>query len=873
MGLSAIIARRSLLQRPGRTLFSILGVGLGVATVVGVVTLDHATIEGYARPRQAQHRPDIELTAASGVVGSSETLADLEGISVAAKFFQNQARLDIPSEGGRPTAVGVQLLAVEATHAASFGLFGLAAGQDLDPNASEREVLVGPALAIEFGVELGDEVLLSRPRRPARKKCEDGVLVAVREDVADAPVVESFRVVGILTREGLGRSAGGKVAVVEFGAGKRMFRGVQIQPRFWAVKDPTVDLERLRRTLAASYSYALNQGIVVGQAADERAFRTGVRMLGLLALVLGLYVIFHTLSMSLTERVQEVGTLHALGATRGQIGRVFFTEAVLLAGAGALLGVGLGLGFAFTAVKFGITTLGVGKYVQGFAIPWSTVSGLALTGFLIALVGSVYPLIAIGGANTLAAIRGEDALHHNKKQARRFHLLYAALLALLVPGIYVTLVPVVGQMTDQLVTVLLGVFGLLTLVVLLSVLLPAAISALCAAIARPLARFAPLAGRLAVRSMRDAPARVGVSACALGLVAAGFVGLHGMTNSLRGEVTTWAAEAVDDKVWVRDLPATDYEVLRSHLMQYPGVIGVEKGSARQYAPFLVVAGARAGLDAYGPFATDTEMVRRFESERTIVLSRRLARDLEYEVDDTVQMKAANGDVHSYVVLAISDAYGYWTNPDERMYGVIADSWMEKDFCLASDVVTEVSVRFDSSRPMTAEGHLGVLDAALRDLHPEAEQIRIKTGPQIVDYALLDVGRDFFVFDLLLGLMAGLAALGVLNGMLLATLERTRELGVLRALGASGGQLAGAMMLEAVSVGVVGGGLGVALGAAATPFVVSALDVIAGLDLPHVTAGVWIPLAFGGTVLVAALAALYPIRRAHSVDAVRAVRTR
>ncbi|MFT5733827.1 MAG: hypothetical protein ACI8WY_002508, partial [Planctomycetota bacterium] len=56
MGLSFMIARRSLLQRPGRTLFSILGVALGVATVVGVITLDHATIEGYARPRQAKDR-------------------------------------------------------------------------------------------------------------------------------------------------------------------------------------------------------------------------------------------------------------------------------------------------------------------------------------------------------------------------------------------------------------------------------------------------------------------------------------------------------------------------------------------------------------------------------------------------------------------------------------------------------------------------------------------------------------------------------------------------------------------------------------------------------------------------------------------------
>ncbi|MEM1452067.1 MAG: ABC transporter permease, partial [Planctomycetota bacterium] len=742
-----------------------------------------------------------------------------------------------------------------------------------NPRASEREVIIGPRVAIEHGVEVGDEVLLSRPHRPVTKRCEDGVLVSVRDSAPDQPRSERFRVVGVLNREGVGRTGAGNVVVVDFDVGRDLYRGVPIQPRFWAAKDPSVDLERLRRSLAAAYSYSLNQGIVVGQAADERAFRTGVRMLGLLALVLGLYVIFHTLSMSLTERVQEVGTLHALGAMRRQIGRVFFTEAVVLAGAGALVGVGLGLAFAFAAVQLGITTLGVGKYVQGFAVPWTTVGGLALTGFFVALVGSVYPLVAIGGTNTLAALRGEEALQRNRAHARRFHLVYAGLLALLVPGLYVTLVPVVGQLTGELVTVLLGVVGLLTLVVLLSLLLPVTLTALCAAIARPLAGVAPLAGRLAVRSMRDAPARVGVSACALGLVSAGFVGLHGMTQSLRGEVTNWADEAVDDKVWVRDLPPTDYQVLRKHLESYPGIVGVEKGTARQYAPFLVLAGAREGLTGHGPLADDLDLARRFQEERTVVVSRRLARDLDYAVGDTVQMKSATGDVLGYTVLAVTDAYGYWTSPDERMYGVIADRWMEKDFCVASDVVTEVSVRFDRSRPMTDEGHVGVLDAAVRDLMPEAEAYRFRRGIDIRNYALRDIGRDFFVFDLLLGLMAGLAALGVLNGMLLATLERMRELGVLRALGASRKQVGRSLMIEAVTVGVVGGGLGVLLGVAATPFVVSALDVIAGLDLPRVTAGVWIPLSFGGTVLVAALAALYPIRRAHAVDAVRAVRTR
>lgn len=877
MGLSTIIARRSLLGRPIRTLFSVLGVALGVATVVGVVTLDFATMMGYARPRQALTRPDIELTANGGVVGSSDAIEDLEGISAASRFFQNEVMVETvgPETAGDPVRGGlrVQLVAIEAATAPQFGLFGVAVGRDIDLGSGEREVLVGPALVESGELDVGDEVLLSRPRRVARKRCEDGVLVNVPVAAQDEPRVDSYRVVGVLTREGLGRSAGGKVVVVDYDAASALYGGARIQPRYWAVKDPGVDLERLKRTLGGAYSYALNKGIVVGQAADERAFRTGVRMLGLLALVLGLYVIFHTLSMSLTERVLEVGTLHALGTTRRQIGRVFFLEALVLAGLGAGLGILLGIGLAWTSVRFGITTLGVGKWVQGFEVPWGQVLSLGLVGFLVALVGSVYPLMAIGGSDTLGALRGDVALGAKKRTSKRFHLLYAGLLAVLVPGLYLVLVPVVGQLTGELVTVLLGVVGLLTLVVLLSLLLPVALSTLCAFVARPLTALYPLAGRLSTRAMRDAPARIGVSACALGLVAAGFVGLHGMTSSLRAEVTTWADEAVVDKAWVRGLPPTEFTALRDHLLAFPGVVGVEKGSARQFAPFLVLAGDGPGMRGYGPFASDPELLRRFDDERTIVLSKRLARDLEYAVGDTVRMKTADGDVVGYEVIAITEAYGYWTNPDERMYGVIGDGWMERDFCVASKVVNEVAVRFDRSAPMALEGHLGVLDAALRDLHPDAGDLAIKPGLEVRDYALQDIGRDFFVFDLLLLMMAGLASLGVLNGLLLATLERTRELGVLKALGASRGQVSGALLLESIVVGLVGGGLGVALGAGATPFVVAALDVVAGLNLESTSAGIWIPLTFLGTVAVAALSSLYPIHRAHRVDAVRAVRTR
>ncbi|MEL6904892.1 MAG: FtsX-like permease family protein, partial [Planctomycetota bacterium] len=758
MGLASLIARRSVVRRPGRALFSILGVALGVATVVGVTTLDHATMMGYARPRQAADRPDVEIVGANGAAA----VRDLEGISAAARFFQNEAVVEPVSAELRAQVAGAdergdealrcQLYAVEADSAAGLGLFGIERGRDLAPGADE--VLIGPALARDRGLEPGDALLVSRPSRAARRRCVNGVLMPIEDGAVDAPEARLLRIVGVLTRERAGRAGGGNVVVVDHDVGLELFRGVEVGSRVWAKRDPSVDLERLQRTLAGAYSYTLNRGIVIGQAADERAFRTGVRMLGLLALVLGLYVIFHTLSMSLTERVLEVGTLHALGSARRQIGRVFFAEAAFLSGSGALLGAALGLLLAFAATRAGVTTLGVGKPVLGFPVPWGSVALLTLVGFGVALIGSVYPLVAIGGANTLRALRGEDALEGGARRQRGLRVAYGLLLALVVPGLYLVLVPVVGELTGELVATLLGVVGVLTGVVLLSLLLPAVLTVTCRVVARPLARAFPLAGQLATRALQEAPARVGVSACAIGLVAAGFVGLHGMTASLSGEVERWADEAVRHKVWVRGLEPTPFDAAAQHFLRYPGVRGVEKASARIYSPFLVVGASGVRMASYGPFFEDPTLLARFTDERTIVLSRRLAKDLGYGAADVVRLKARGGRTVEFEVLVTSDAYGYWTSPDERMYGVISDRWMANDFCLSSDVVDELCVRFDGSVPMDRDGHVGVLDASVRALQPDNDAFSLRTGADVRDYALRDIGRDFFVFDLLLFLMAG-----------------------------------------------------------------------------------------------------------------------
>ena len=225
------------------------------------------------------------------------------------------------------------------------------------------------------------------------------------------------------------------------------------------------------------------------------------------------------------------------------------------------------------------------------------------------------------------------------------------------------------------------------------------------ALARPFERLSPLSGMMAARAMRDSPARIAVAAAAIALVAASFVGLKGMTRSLAGEIDTWAAGAIEDKVFVRDLPAVALDELAAALAPYPEVLGVESGSVRHYGQFLLLGLEPEELARYGPCKDDPALVTALEEGRGVILSERVARHLDYRLGDPVQVDTSNGVVELTVV-AISDAYGYFPAPDERLYGVTSAAFMNNAFCMETSTTDLVAVK------LAPGGDPGVVEAAV-----------------------------------------------------------------------------------------------------------------------------------------------------------------
>jgi putative ABC transport system permease protein len=867
MALVATIARRSLLQRPARTLFSVLGIGVGIATVVTIFTLDHNTLVGRARSQDPDWRAEIEVSPSAAVRDPRAELAGVPGILDAAAAFQNEVILvpppaEEPAER-REAAARVHLVALEAERAAGLEAYAVALGRDLE---GAGEVLLGDGIARRFDLAIGDTVQLSRPQRAPGKECVEGEWRDKPRNVAQPPpVVRSFTVVGLLGREGIGRMSRGEVVVLSYGAGRALFEGTHVETRYWLKHDREMNLERLQANLGKAWSYDLKRSVIIGQAADERAFRNGVRFAGLLALVLGLFVIFHTLSMSLMERVREVGVLHALGTTRAQIANVFLAEACVIAGAGAVLGLGGGLALARLLLLKGVTTTGFGWPVDVFEVPWTTVAPLCAAGVGIALVGSVFPLARVRHTRAVEALRSEQP-GGARGIGLSFRLAAFVLLVLVLPWLYFEIVPVIGEASSELVEVLVLGLGILAVFVSLPLLLPALLGWVCARLIRPFERLWPLSGMLAGRAMQVVPTRVAGATAGIALVTAAFVGLRGMTGSLEREIELWGREAFMDKVFVRNLPPTDFAALDAELRRYPGVLALEPNEARTYVPFLLVGVKPGQLAAFGPCKDDPRMQAELREGRGVILSQRLARHRRYAVGDPVHVTTPSGSVQSLTVVAISDAYGYFPHPDERLYGVVSDEFMRRSFCLDTEQVTKLAVR------LAPGADPRVVETAVRALVPEAEGLTFEDGPYLWRWHTSDIRRDFILFDIILFLTAALAGLGVLNGLLLSALERAKELGILHALGMSARQVAGMVLLESAVVGGLGGALGLALGAALAPVIVGALQVISGLALPAPGPGRHMLIGPAGALLVALLAGLYPIWRMHRASAVAAVRS-
>ncbi|MCK5942163.1 MAG: ABC transporter permease [Planctomycetes bacterium] len=856
MSLTSFIVSRNWASSWLRILLTLVGIALGVAIVVAIYVMDFNTIQSRLMQQDPQRGwVDLEVLPKATDVAVADVRRDLLGHQGVGDVATWREARGVAVGAGKPLPLSV--FGLGPLPAKAFAHYVVNRGRDLDERdatAPVPGVLLGGEAAHLLGVDVGDTLQLGEPPPQQRVECKDGELVPVPVPAGRQPFVAQVEVVGVLEHQKLGKRDAGLMAVAPLPLAERL-RAVG-GSLFHILREPGTDLDRLRQELRADYTVQDVRGAMIGEGADERAFRNGLKILGGLALLLGMYVVFQTLSHSLVARIRQLGLLRCLGAGTGAITRIFLLDALLLGCVGSLLGVGLGLLLALWLQSKRVSSLGLGKEWATFDVPWFPVLWTAGLGVLFTLAGAMFPLVRARQVPALDILRARGMAPGNDDGVdllKGVHVWMFGLLVLALPLAYLAMTPLAVEEGHETRTVLLELCGILGLFGGVLLLAPGLTTMLGRALLLPVRPFSPMATWLVDKVLKRAGGRVSAAVCGLSAVMLATLGLKTLTGSLEAEVGQFARQALRDVLIVQCEPTTAANAQRLAAAEGVRRVDAFEGEVRSGGFLLRGLSVDSAGGAGGPLEGHAAAARRYVDERarTLVASQRLARSREWRQGDLVALRDKNGTPVSYEVLLLSDRAGF--DSDERAFAICSPHWLRRDFCIGEQCVELITLHLDPA------ANLDRVRAAARAELPDVR--RNKTGAEIESYLFRDVARDFQLFDLLLLLMLALAGVGLLNGMTIAALGRARELGVLRALGIQRSALGGSFLIEGAVVAGLASVLSLGLCVPLGKVLVFGMNAVARLDAPLAVPWPWFVYAPLLAFTTAILASVVPAWRA------------
>jgi putative ABC transport system permease protein len=836
-GLTAL-AWRSLAARRVRTLLSVLGVGLGVAVLYAAVATSAGIDASIDRVvRDVVGRADLRVAAFQERGLSDESVNAIRtapGVAAAVPALERRTYLAGPLGSAMTLPPPVTVLGIDPVLDPEVRDLELVEGSPL-LRRDEAGALVTERLADADGYGLGSEITLQGAGAPER-----------------------FRVVGILAADGPLVGAVGRVVVVPIAAASRVFgaEGVsRVDVRLADGADPAaVEDELVGRLTIEPYVLSSPQDLAASLRASTAEVQSTTALVAAVVLFGAAFLIFNTLSMTVSERSREVGLLRAAGATRGQVMRFVLTGGLVLGVMGSIVGVALGVLFAsFMA-----------GYVRAIvAVPLDPIEppigGLLLAvvlGLLVTLAAALEPARRAGRISPVEALKSRA----EGSAVQRARLRWLALVFIVVGLVGSFAWPQAAGPTG-------GVRALVVFAILLAVALVTPF------LLRPLGRLAGLPfrarlgleERLARAAMAADRSRTALTVGALAIGLAMLVALGGVAENARREATDWLVDVVPgDEVVTAIRPVAAEEGIADALAEVDGVERVTAIAAFDvaYDGRRLDAAAASGADLLADgrltfVAGDREAaLADLDGGGTVILPRSVAEPLDLAVGDTIELAAANLQALQLRVSGIVDR----SFPGRGGEAMLV-AWSDAAATLGVAGADVFAVRFE---PDATVAQRAALEAAARQFALEPSPLERVEGA--VAAAL---GRVFGLFDALAIVAVLVAGLGIVNTLTMSVIERVREIGVLRATGMTRGQVASMVVVEAGMLGLVGAIVGIAAGV-----VVGAVMVVLGggrpdvaLDPPWLTIGLALVLG----VAVAMVAAYWPARVASRLGIVRAVR--
>jgi putative ABC transport system permease protein len=830
------LAWRYLKGRGLRTLLTTLAIVLGVMLMFGMNGVLPSMITAFrAATLASAGQVDVSVTSdTAGTFGTDvfRKVARVPGVAAATPSLRRLAAL--PPTPGTTQVSAVTVIGVDPGTVTKVRSFPLIAGRFL--SASDGDVVVlAQDLAVRLDLRMGDQLVLPSSVGSQR-----------------------FTVIGLTSTPSI---PGQDEVYVPLASAQRLLalpdRINSIDAAYAKGADRATVEAAIRRAVGSGYTFGglgTTDQLLASLQIGEFAFN----MFGIFALLAGGFIILNTFRTVVSERRHDIGMLRAVGATRGTVVGMFLVEAVFQGILGTALGIVLGYGLA----RLTIDSLGsvVSRYMhfalgppEFTATTW--VAAVSL-GMIVTLVSALIPAVSAGRITPLEALRPALGAAYEAASRRRGALgavlcgVAVALLASREPGA--------------------AAGGAVLFVIGLSLAAPVLIRPLSDGIGRVFDLFMSREARLAKSNLQRNPGRSATTASAVMIALAVVVAMLGVFQSIFAGFMTYIDKAmgadfmfIPNNIVLAQGNVAAGPRLVSEVSHTPGIEAVGtlrittakiKGSSVQVVGIDPQQYPKVA-DFVWQDGSSSEAVPALAVGRQLIANAIYASQNGLSVGDLVTMETPKGTV-AYRVAGIGSDY-----LNAKLATVyVSQAELKKEFDVTTDVLVLATLRPGSDRAAAKRA----LDTVVADF----PAFKLYESSQWKSEQLVTFDQSMTLMYSLIGLLALPSLLALMNTLAMSVLARTREIGMLRAVGSTRAQVRRMVLAESLLLSAIGTLFGLVAGVWLGYALVEAMTSIFPMPYTFPTGGVITAVVVG--VVFAILAALLPARQASRLDVVAAL---
>ncbi len=855
---------RPILREKIRTTLTILGIAVGVAVVVAIQLANQSALRAFRESVDAiAGRANFQIVPAVDTLDERVLLAlrplcnegarfapviDLEGV-ISGVIPRRSDGAESPASGDPALTRGmtqtpIRLLAVDLLSDLHFRDYRYARIEVGANNVGNYYALFKP-----------DALIL-----PAPFAREHNLTLGSSVDLSILGRRKTFVVRGLLEARGPATAFNGSIAVCDIATAQRAF-GLE-------GKLSRIDLLLPDERLASRIQLPPNTRIERPSRRNERvekmlrAFRVNLFALAGVALLVGMFLVYNTVLISILRRRKDVGVLKTVGTAPRQIFAAFLAEGLLFGIVGSILGILLGHALAsgiLRAVGRTINTLYVTTEPEAVTLtPGVIALGIAV-GTLLSLVSALQPALEASRVRPSAMIRPG-------LQQRIAHPRLLAVLAMVcfIASALISRLPAIGGIAVA------GYVAVLFVVAGFSLLAPAIVRATSRLCAPMLERAFGIVGRLAAVSLPASLRRTSVASAALSLATGMMVAVALMVGSFRETVRIWVDQTVSSDLWLRPskgLTNSQIALFRPEVgdaaKKLPFVEDIDRvrGKDLVYGDSIIALGsadfpiaARRGLPMLTPRSTSEALTNAMKNDG-VVVSESFSLKFGKRVGDRIELAGKQ--------FPITGIYRDYSN--DRGVVVMDRPLFVKTF--HDDAINTIVVFLKPG--ITIDQARRALE---RDFGPRHNAFVVTNG-EVKSEVMRIFDQTFMITYALLGVAIVVAVMGIVNTLAALILERSRELALLRIGGLSTGEVRTMIVLESTLLGVASTAAGLVMGYALSWILIYVINKQSfGWTISFHTPAALIAASLAVTLLSSALAGLAPARLAQRIDIATAIKS-